>query len=47
MKLGKAAVMFMGRDPSHTKIYADTVGKAVGSVAVRTISVRFVYIDHT
>ena len=47
MKLGKAAVMFMRRDPSHTKIYADTVGKAVGSVAVRTISVRFVYIDHS
>ena len=47
MKLGKAAVMFMGRDPSHAKIYADTVGKAVGSVAVRTISVRFVYIDHS
>ena len=47
MKLGKAAVMFMGRDPSHTKIYANTVGKAVGSVAVRTISVRFVYIDHS
>ena len=47
MKLGKAAVMFMGRGPSHTKLYANTVGNAVGSVAVRTISVRFVYIDHS
>ena len=47
MKLGKAAVMFTGRGPSHTKLYANTVGNAVGSVVVRTISVRFVYIDHS
>ena len=47
MKLGKAAVMFTGRGPSHTKFYANTVGDAAGSVAVRTVVVRFVYIDHT
>ena len=47
MKLGKAAVMFTGRGPSHTKFYANTVGNAAGSVAVRTVVVRFVYIDHT
>ena len=47
MKLGKAAVMFTGRGPGHTKFYANTVGDAVGSVAVRTVVVRFVYIDHT
>ena len=47
MKLGKGAVMFTGRGPSHTKFYANTVGNATGSVAVRTVAVRFVYIDHT
>ena len=47
MKLGKAAVMFTGRDPSHTKFYANTVGDAVGTMIIRSISVRFVYIDHT
>ena len=47
MKLGKAAVMFTGRGPNHTKFYANTVGDAAGSVAVRTVVVRFVYIDHT
>ena len=47
MKLGKAAVMFTGKGPSHTKFYANTVGDAAGSVAVRTVTVRFVYIDHT
>ena len=47
MKLGKAAIMFMGKGPAHDKLYANTVGDAVGSVAVRTISVRFVYIDHS
>ena len=47
MKQGKAAVMFTGRGPSHTKFYANTVGNATRSVAVRTVVVRFVYIDHT
>ena len=47
MKLGKAAIMFMGKGPAHDKLYANTVGDAVGSVVVRTISVRFVYIDHS
>ena len=47
MKLGKAAVMFTGRGPNHTKFYANTVGNTTGSVAVRTVAVRFVYIDHT
>ena len=47
MKLGKAAIMFMGKGPAHDKLYANTVGDAVGSVAVRTITVRFVYIDHS
>ena len=47
MKLGKAAIMFTGRNPSHDKIYANTVGDAVGSMIIRSISVRFVYIDHS
>ena len=47
MKLGKATIMFAGRGSSHTKFYANTVGDAVGSVAVRTVVVRIVYIDHT
>ena len=47
MKLGKAAVMFTGRGPSHTKFYANTVGGAVGTMFTRSISVRFVYINHT
>ena len=47
MKLGKAAIMFTGKGPAHDKLYANTVGGAVGSVALRTISVRFVYIDHS
>ena len=47
MKVGKGTVMFTGRGPSHTKFYANTVGDAAGSVAVRTVVVRFVYIDHT
>ena len=47
MKLGKEAVMYMGRGPSHTKFYANTVGDAAGSVVVRTVVVRFVFIDHT
>ena len=47
MKVGRAAIMFMGRGPGHSKIFANVIGNAVGSVAVRTISVRFVYIDHS
>ena len=47
MKKGKGAIMFMGRNPSHSKMFASTIGNAVGSVAVRTVSVRFVYIDHS
>ena len=47
MKLGKAAIMFMGKGPAHDKLYANTVGDAVGSVIIRSISVRFVYIDHS
>ena len=47
MKLGKAAVMFTGRGPSHTKFYANTVGDAIGTMIIRSISVRFVYIDHS
>ena len=47
MKLGKAAIMFMGKGPSHDKLYANTVGDAVGTMIIRSISVRFVYIDHS
>ena len=47
MKLGRAAVMFMGKGPAHDKLYANTVGNAVGTMIIRSISVRFVYIDHS
>ena len=47
MKLGRAAILFTGRNPRHTKIFANTRGNAVGTVAERTVNVKFVYIDHT
>ena len=47
MKLGRAAILFTGRNPRHTKMFANTRRNAVGSVAERTVSVKFVYIDHT
>ena len=47
MKLGKPAVMVYARDPGHTKMYANTRGNAIGSVAERTVSVKFIYIDHS
>ena len=47
MKLGRAAILFTGRNPKHTKMFANTRGNAVGSVAERTVNVKFVYIDHT
>ena len=47
MKLGRAAILFTGRNPRHTKIFANTRGNAVGTVAERTVSVKLVYIDHT
>ena len=47
MKLGRAAILFTGRNPRHTKMFANTRGNAVGTVAERTVSVKLVYIDHT
>ena len=47
MKLGRAAILFTGRNPRHTKMFANTRGNAVGTVAERTVNVKFVYIDHT
>ena len=47
MKLGKAAILFTGRGSTHSKMFANTRGNAVGSIAVRTIIVKFVYIDHS
>ena len=47
MKLGRAAILFTGRNPRHTKIFANTRGNAVGSVSDRNVSVKFVFIDHT
>ena len=47
MKLGRAAILFTGRNPRHTKMFANTRGNAVGTVAERTIVVKFVFIDHT
>ena len=47
MKLGRSAVLFTGRNPRHTKMFANTRGNAVGTVAERTVSVKLVYIDHT
>ena len=47
MKLGKPAVIIHTKDPSHARMYANTRGHAIGSVAERTVSVKFIYIDHT
>ena len=47
MKLVRSAVLFTGRNPGHAKIFAKTRGNAVGTVAERTVNVKFVYIDHT
>ena len=47
MKLGKPAVMTYARDPGHSKMYANVRGDAIGSVGERTVSVKFIYIDHT
>ena len=46
MKLGRSAVLFSGRNPRHSKMFANTRGNAVGSVLDRTVSVKFVYIEH-
>ena len=47
MKLGRPAVIIHTKDPGHANMYANTRGNAIGSVAERTVSVKFVYIDHT
>ena len=47
MKLGKPAVIVHTKDPGHARMHARTVGNAVGSVAERTVTVKFIYIDHT
>ena len=47
MKLGRPAVIVHTKDPGHAKMYANTRGNAIGSVGERTVSVKFVYIDHT
>ena len=47
MKLGRPAVIVHTRDPSHSKMYANTRGHAVGSLVERMISVKFIYIDHS
>ena len=47
MKLGKPAVIVHTRNPGHAKMYANTRGNAIGSVGERTVSVKFIYIDHT
>ena len=47
MKLGRSAVLFAGRNPGHNKMFVNTRGNAVGTVAERTVNVKFVYIDHT
>ena len=46
-KLGRPAVIIHTKDPGHANMYANTRGNAIGSVAERTVSVKFVYIDHT
>ena len=33
MKLGRSAILFTGRNPRHTKMFANTRGNAVGTVA--------------
>ena len=35
MKLGKAATLFMGRGSTHDKMFASTIGDAVGSMLIR------------
>ena len=47
MKLGRPAVIVHTKDPGHANMYANTRGNAIGSVGERTVSVKFVYIDHT
>ena len=47
MKLGKPAVIIHTKDPGHARMYANSRGNAIGSVAERTVSVKFIYIDHT
>ena len=47
MKLGKPAVIIHTKDPGHARMYANTRGNAIGSVGERTVSVKFIYIDHT
>ena len=47
MKLGKPAVITRTKDPGHARMYANTRGNAIGSVADRTVEVKFIYIDHT
>ena len=47
MKLGRSTILFTGRNPRHTKIFANTRGNAVGTVSERTVNVKFVYIDNT
>ena len=47
MKLGKPAVIIHTKDPGHARMYANTRGNAIGSIAERTVSVKFIYIDHT
>ena len=47
MKLGKPAVIVHTKDPGHARMYANTRGNAIGSIAERTVKVKFIYIDHT
>ena len=47
MKLGRPAVITHTKDPGHAKMYANTRGNAIGSVGERTVTVKFIYIDHT
>ena len=47
MKLGRPTVIVHTKDPGHARMYANTRGNAIGSVGERTVSVKFVYIDHT
>ena len=47
MKLGKPAVIIHTKDPGHARMYANSRGNAIGSVGERTVSVKFIYIDHT
>ena len=47
MKLGRPAVIVHTKDPGHARMYANTRGNAIGSVGERTVTVKFIYIDHT